>query len=85
MSNGNATPQTSGWTVTSSTPATNIDSSGRVIKGYQVTFTTGLGHNGTVFVPESQYQPDMVRAAIKAQAVIVDQINTLSEPNTLPK
>lgn len=85
MSNGNATPQTSGWTVTSSIPATNIDSAGRVIKGYQVTFTTGLGHTGTVFVPESQYQPDMVRSAIKAQASIVDAVNTLSEPNTLPK
>lgn len=85
MSNGNAQPQTSGWTVTSSQPTTTLDSAGRPIKGYQVTFTTGLGHNGTVFVPDSQYQPDMVRAAVKAQAQIVDAINSLSEPNTLPQ
>lgn len=85
MNSSSQQPQTSGWTVTSSIPATNIDSAGRVVKGYQVTFNTGLGHTGTVFIPESQYQPDMVRSAIMAQATIVDAINTLSEPNTLTK
>jgi class 3 adenylate cyclase len=85
MSNGNGTPQTSGWTVTSSQPNTIVDTAGRVTKGYQVTFLTGMGHTGTVFVPDAQYQPEMVRAAIKAQAAIVDAVNTLSEPDTRAK
>lgn len=82
MSNGNGSTQGAGWTVTSTSPNTNVDTAGRVVKGYTVAFQTGLGHQGTVFVPESQFSPDIVRGMVKAQAAIVDEINTLSDDGT---
>jgi hypothetical protein len=79
MTTDNGNTQGSGWTVTSSSPNTNVDTSGRVIKGYTVSFRTGAGHDGTVFVPESQYQPSIVRTMVRTQAAIVDEIAALSE------
>jgi hypothetical protein len=51
---------------------------GRFVRGVEVSFVSAAGHSGTVFVPEDQYTPDAVKAAVSAKAALMDQIGTLT-------
>lgn len=66
-----------GWRVTDQVPTTEQTPSGRAERGMRVSFMTGKGVSGSVFIPESQYTPDNVRAAIAAQAALIDQVHAL--------
>lgn len=50
--------------------------SGTPEEGYKVEFTTAGGVTGQVFVPMSQYTPANVNAAVKAHALVLDQVQT---------
>ena len=76
-SNGNANQPTS-WEVTSQYEDTDVSVPGRLTQGYRVTFRTGQGHTGTVFIPLAQYRPDAVRAAVASQAALLDAVGNLS-------
>lgn len=67
-----------GWTVTSQTPTVQADSTGRIVRGVEIYFTLPSGTSGSVFVAQSQYTPDNVRAAIAHQAYLMDQVDKLS-------
>lgn len=57
----------------------NIGATGNPVTGVQVSFTTGLGNSGTVFVPDSIY-PD-ARATwtvINDRAVLLDAVSGLT-------
>lgn len=66
------------WTVTSQQQTMQLDTNGRPTQGYAVYFTTGLGVNGSVFIPLAQYNPVNVRAAIAAHAHQLDLVQQLS-------
>ncbi len=66
------------WRVDSQTPRTRADSTGNVNDGYDIAFTTGQGHHGTLFVAMSKYNPASVRDAIQAQADMIDAVGALS-------
>lgn len=66
------------WTVDSQTPRTKVNRANQVEDGFEVAFTTGQGHSGTVFVPESRYNRDTVRAMIAAKAELIDGVGALS-------
>jgi hypothetical protein len=70
--------ETSTWQVTSQIPATMPGPAGRFVKGVTITFVTGKGFSGEVFVPDTAYNTDNVRALLAAQAQKVDDIGTLS-------
>lgn len=70
------TPTT--WVVNSQTPRSKVNGANQVEEGYDVAFTTGQGHTGTVFVPESRYNRDNVRALIAAKAELLDGVGALS-------
>lgn len=56
------------------------DTSGRLVKGYRVTFQTKSGHTGSVFVPAGAYNRDTVLAKVRAAAVNMEQIGSLQVP-----
>lgn len=70
------TPAT--WRIDSQSPRTRATATNGIEDGYDVAFTTGEGHNGTVFVPMSRYTPAKVKDAIQEQADLLDSIGSLT-------
>lgn len=70
----------SGWTVTAQTPTQGLGPAGHFVPGMNVSFITGAGIEGTVFVPQLRYSPENVAAAIAAQAAGLDAVTGLSSP-----
>jgi hypothetical protein len=67
-----------GWKVEAQHETVDTDASGRPVPGVKVSFVTGLGVHGSVFVPKSQYSPDNVKAAIAAAAGQIDAVHKLT-------
>lgn len=66
------------WIVDSQLQRTTVNPSGQVEEGYTVNFHTGNGHYGSVFVPNNRYNADNVRAAVQAQANLLDEVGNLA-------
>jgi hypothetical protein len=64
------------WAVTAQLQTTQLYG-GRFVKGVEVSFTTGAGNSGSVFVPEDQYNPGAVQAAVSAKAAAMDAVGGL--------
>lgn len=71
-------PAVPSWQVTGQAERTDIAADGTPVRGMVVYFTTGAGHQGSVFVPASQYTPDTVRAMIAAAAARMDAVGALT-------
>jgi hypothetical protein len=66
------------WTVTGDIPDQYSSSgTGTPVLGHVISLITGNGHRGTIFVNNDQYTPTLVKAALQAQANLVDEINAL--------
>lgn len=78
MSTQGAT-NSSGWRVTSQVEQTEV-LNGRIQQGWRVSFITGNGVNGSVWVPLVQYTPANVAAAITPVAAQLDAVYTLAAP-----
>lgn len=71
------------WTVTGQTENTVVTVGGQPVRGVQVFYQTGQGHQGSVFIPYTQYQDlGYVRAQISAAAGQMDAVGQLS--GTIP-
>ena len=69
----------SSWTVTGQAPDQyEFDGAGNPVSGYRVSFITGMGQKGSVFVPEAQYRPEAVKTLIEKQASLMDQVANLA-------
>lgn len=66
------------WTVVSQHETNDLGTNGRVVPGYQVTFQTGGGHQGSVFVPKANYTVDAVRSAVASEAAKLEAVGALS-------
>lgn len=67
------------WQVTGDTPDQyDLDGAGNPVIGHKITFLTGEGNPGSVFVSENHYNPAYVRTVVHAQAVKVDEINAMT-------
>lgn len=66
-----------GWTVTSQQQTIQTDQSGRITRGVEVYFRLPSGTGGSVFVPESGYNPANVKAAIAQQAARMAEVDNL--------
>lgn len=66
-----------GWKIDSQTPTTGT-ANNQVSAGYSISFTTGRGHSGVIFVPASQYNIDNVRAKVTDAATNLDNIGALT-------
>lgn len=70
--------QQASWSVVAQQQQTKVGPTGVLDDGFNVLFTTGNGHTGSVFVPMSQYNVDNVRALVQAQANLLDAVGALS-------
>lgn len=69
----------SGWQVNAQTEQLQVLPNGQVGEVVVISFTTALGHAGTVTIPKAQYQNlDLVRQTIGAQAAHVDAVAQLT-------
>jgi hypothetical protein len=68
------------WTVTSQIERDQVQGAGPPVKGVQITYTTGKGNTGTVWVPYSTYNqgPDAVAPLLADAAARMDSIGSLS-------
>lgn len=67
------------WVVQAQNQTTKIGPNNMPVQGYDITFVTGLGHVGTVFVTNAQYgNTDTTRGLIQAAATQVDTIGSLT-------
>lgn len=74
-----APPAMPAWSVVGQTETIQPSPTGSgVVSGVQVSYTTTDGHTGTVFVPDTQYNPDTVRQLINARVALVSQVGRLS-------
>lgn len=71
-------PPVTSWQVTGQAERTDIAADGTPVRGFTVYFSTGAGHQGSVFVPAGQYSTDTVRAMIAAAAARMDAVGALT-------
>jgi hypothetical protein len=69
--------QTPAWRVTSQQESTQPGANGTYTKGVIVSFALVTGEQGSVFVPQTQYNPDNVRAMIAAKAATLAAVSAL--------
>lgn len=55
-----------------------FDGAGNPTSGYRVSFITGAGNRGSVFVPEDHYTPEHVRTMVAKQAGVIDAVGSLA-------
>lgn len=67
----------SGWTVESQTETNNLGPGGTFVPGMQVTFITGKGVRGSVFLPREQFSVENVKAMIATHAAQLDAVADL--------
>ena len=74
-------PQADGtsWRVTGQPTSTvQQDTSGKAVRGYQVTFQLSTGQTGEVFIPGTAFVPDQAKVAISAAAANLAAIVNLT-------
>ena len=80
--NTSPNPLPGSWYVTSTSETTDQNDGGQFVPGVRVNFTTGRGHQGSVFLPLAAATRDNVAAAITARVAQLDAISDLSSDGT---
>lgn len=76
-------PPVGGWSVTGQVQQVRaLPNVPRPVDGYTISFVTGYGVNGSVFVPANQYNAPTVQAAIAAQVTQLDAVSALTHTST---
>ncbi|HVD03188.1 MAG TPA: hypothetical protein VNF75_03510 [Candidatus Dormibacteraeota bacterium] len=71
-------PALSAWQVTGQIEGQQFNDQHQLVPGVSIMFTTGQGHQGTVFVPQAQYNAARVRELVAARAALMDEVGGLS-------
>lgn len=66
-----------GWSIVTQRVVTAPNSAGILATQWEITFVTGQGQTGSVLIPQTNYNVDSVRAAVSAQALVMDQVQLL--------
>lgn len=67
------------WQITGDTPDQyEFDAANNPVTGHRVSFLTGAGRRGSVFVPEDHYNAAAVRQLVAAKAAIADEVGSLT-------
>jgi hypothetical protein len=74
MTNNPTTAAACTWEVTSQTPTTAAGENGQLASGQMINIRTGLGNTGQVFVPYSEYRPEVVRPKLADLAARLDAV-----------
>ena len=78
MTTPTPTPTPTPASVTGQIEQTQVGANGTLVQGMTITFTTGTGTTGSVFVPLAQYNAATVKAMIAAQAAKIDAVAALT-------
>lgn len=73
-----ASPTNSGWIITGQTEQTQMGRAGNFVPGFVVYFTTANGHSGSIFVENSRYTPENVKADVNLRADMMDSVGSLT-------
>lgn len=71
-------PAPPAWVITQQQPTSDLGPGGSYVSGVKVTYRTAAGVVGSVFVAESDFTPDNVRAAVAARAAASDAVAGLT-------
>lgn len=71
-------PNPASWHVISQVQEEQFDNAGNTTEGFVVTFRTGRGNVGSVFVPAVDYDPDTVRGLIAQRAAAMNAVSELT-------
>lgn len=67
------------WKVTSQVPRTKVAGDGTLTEGVQISYQTGMGNVGSIFVADALYpNTDYVRGQLAAAAAQADAIGALA-------
>lgn len=67
------------WVVTEDLPNQySSPASGTPVLGHVISFQTGKGNLGSVFIPDTQYEPALIKPAIQVKANLVDEVRALT-------
>ena len=67
------------WTVTGDLPDQfSTTGTATPVLGHVISFITGNGHRGSIFVADDQYHPNLIRPALQVKADLTDAVNALS-------
>lgn len=69
-----------GTTITGLVETTQQDASMRLVSGQKISFRTGGGASGSIFVPYADLSPSAVATAITAKVATLTAIQGLSNP-----
>lgn len=72
------TSPTPAWTVTSQAQVTEQDQTGNYVSGWRIYFTMTSGTTGSVFIPQTIYTADNVKAAIQTQVAEMMNVEGLT-------
>ena len=70
---------TPAWNIVSQQPATGQNDHGQYVKGQEIRIRTGMGHEGTVFVAYSDYDPVRVKPRLASLALRLDSVGSLTD------
>lgn len=71
-------PPIGGWRVTTQVQQVQYaPGTTRAVQGWTVSFLTGYGTTGSVFIPTNEYSADNVKAQISAAVAQLDAVNAL--------
>ncbi len=66
------------WKVVDVSERTDFTNPGKLVPGKDVSFITGYGVRGTVFVPDVMFSPDTVKAMVAPEAAKLDAVFNLT-------
>lgn len=66
------------WSITAQQYATQPGPAGQFVKGYLVSYVTGSGQQGQVFVPQTAYNPANVKELVSADAATMEAVAGLT-------
>lgn len=73
-----ANPTTT-WNTVSQQPTSGQNDHGQYVKGQEIRIRTGMGHEGTLFVAYSDYDPDKVKRRLASLALRLDSVGSLTD------
>lgn len=78
MSNPTGTGQPVSWHVTTQVQQAGRTAAGAFVPGVLIGFATDNGHQGTIFLPQAQYTPEAVSAAVTEQVRLMRDVGGLT-------
>lgn len=70
------------WSVISQRPTTGQNAHGVYVGGQEVRIRTGMGHEGTLFIPYDQLAPEKAKPLLASLALRLDQVGSLSDKSS---